>query len=185
MYLLAIEAYILGSIPFAQIVAGLCKRIDLRKTGSGNVGATNVFQQVGLLAGLLAAVGDVGKGVLAAYMGIAAGANGQFVALLLAIIGHNWPVWLGFRGGGGLATFIGGMLVISNWWIVLILLGAWGSIHLIMKEHNRSAIVACSLAAPILGYFHSSLKYFLFGLVAALVVGLKRFFYLIKDAHRA
>ena len=62
----------------------------------------------------------------------------------MAIVGHNWPVWLGFHGGGGLATFIGGMLFAGKWWVVPVLLGLWGAAFLLIREYNRSVLVACS-----------------------------------------
>ncbi|NLG85083.1 MAG: glycerol-3-phosphate acyltransferase [Firmicutes bacterium] len=175
MFALALQSYLIGSIPFSQIVAALWKGIDLRVTGTGNVGATNVFQQIGLVPGLLAAVADAGKGLLAALLGNLSAEYGGFVGLIWAMIGHNWSVWLGFHGGGGLATFIGGMLVVADWWAVAVLLAVWGIAYLLVREHNRSAILACSMAPLVLGRLYESWSHFFFGLTAGLVVGFKRY----------
>ena len=113
-----IVSYLLGSIPFAFIMARAFKGIDIRKTGSGNVGAMNVIYAVGLLPGLLVGVLDVGKGALAVYLGTLlcqpSNPSGlvllivQMVCGLAAIAGHNYPAFLGFRRGGrGGATAIG------------------------------------------------------------------------------
>lgn len=175
MFLLLLKSYLLGSIPFAYLFARFWKKIDIRFSGSGNVGATNVFKQVGLVPGLLTAVGDGAKGFFAVILGSEMGNAGQFLALLLAMVGHNWPVWIGFHGGGGLATLIGGMLLISKWWVILVVLAVWGILYLIIREHNRSALAACYIMPVILGFLHSSWLHFLFGIGASLVVGVKRF----------
>jgi glycerol-3-phosphate acyltransferase PlsY len=167
MLKLLFNSYLLGSIPFAYIFAWQWRKVDIRRIGSENVGTTNVFKQIGC---------DAGKGIIAVMLGNTLAVGGEFIALPMAMIGHNWPVWLGFHGGGGLATFIGGMLVISKWWIILILLGVWGIAYLVMKSHDRSAFVACSLSPIILGTLHSSWSYFLFGVGSSLVVGIKRLF---------
>lgn len=113
-----IVSYLLGSIPSAYIVGRAFKGIDIRKTGSGNMGAMNAIYAVGLLPGLLVGVSDVGKGALAVYLGtlLCQLSNPSALALmvvqlicgLVAIAGHNYPIFLGFRRGGrGGATAIG------------------------------------------------------------------------------
>src|SRR5690554_3504661 len=119
MFLLVLKSYFVGSIPFAFIFTRLARKLDIRKIGSGNVGTTNVFKQIGPLPACLTAVGDGCKGLIAVMIGSAVGSGvggsgDELIALLVAIIGHNWPVWLKFQGGGGLATFIGGMLFITE-----------------------------------------------------------------------
>jgi glycerol-3-phosphate acyltransferase PlsY len=99
--------------------------------------------------------------------------------------GHNWPVWLGFHGGGGLATFIGGMFLISKWWVILIILGIWSLAYITIKRHDQSALVACYITPVILGIIHSSWSHFLFGVGVALVVGIKRVFSIKKNERLA
>lgn len=181
MFWLLIKSYLMGSIPFAYIFSRFCRHKDIRRIGTGNVGTTNVIYQIGFMPGILTAVGDGLKGVFAVMMGSAFGASGEFIALLLAMVGHNWPIWLGFHGGGGLATLIGGMLCVSSWIVILFALIIWGIAYLLLREHNRSAIVTCSFLPFLLGFFHSSWSHFYFGVGAALVVGLKRFLCIMHD----
>jgi glycerol-3-phosphate acyltransferase PlsY len=114
-FLLVIGAYLLGSIPMAYLVAKVTRGIDLRKFGSGNVGSSNVLAATSKRWALPVAIFDLGKGVLAvlvarwAGFGIAA----QFTVGLAAIAGHNWPVFLGFRGGRGILTSLGVILAFS------------------------------------------------------------------------
>ena len=186
MLMLAIKSYLIGSIPFAYIFAKAWKKTDIRKVGSENVGTTNVLKQIGVVPGLLTALFDASKGIGAVMLGrtIVSGVNGgEFIALLLAMIGHIWPVWLKFCGGGGLATFIGGMLLVSKWWVIIILLGIWGILYKIMKSHDRSALVTCYISPVLLGIIHSSWNYFLFGISAATIVGSKRLVSIKKNKH--
>jgi len=167
-------SYLIGSIPFAYIFSWIWSKVDIRAIGSENVGTTNVFKEIGFLPGVLTGVFDGLKGLVAVLIGGAAGLNGEFIALIAAMAGHIWPVWLKFHGGGGLATFIGGMLLISEWWVVLLLLGIWGAAYLIFKKHDLSAIIACYICPFLLGIIYSSWRHFLFGVGAACVVGMKR-----------
>lgn len=176
MLLLVINSYLLGSIPFAYITTRLFKNADIRKIGSKNVGTTNVMKNIGIVPGIITAIGDASKGILAVLLGDYLMTGGGLLGLLIAVIGHNWPVWLGFYGGGGLATMIGGLLLVSEWWVILILIGIWGLTFLIMKKHDESAIVACIFSPFVFGYFHASWEYFLFGLMAGLLIGIRRFF---------
>ena len=113
----AVIGYLLGSIPYGVLISRRAAGTDLRQVGSGKTGMTNVLRTAGKKAAALALVLDIGKGVLAAvfaelifekcgyYYPIA-----QVLAALMAIAGHNWSVFLRFRGGRGVNTFIGGLL---------------------------------------------------------------------------
>ena len=107
-------AYLLGSIPFSYLVAR-GKGVDVRAVGSGNVGATNVMRSVGKGAGALAFVLDFAKGAAATFIAreTVGGAMLPSLAALFAVIGHMHPVWLGFRGGKGVATGAGAFLPIA------------------------------------------------------------------------
>ena len=106
-------AYFLGSIPFAYLI-GRLKGIDIRKMGDRNVGSFNVFRHVGLNAGIVTLVADIGKGALAVI--VAKSLSGDellvFFAGVAAVVGHIWPVFLHFQGGRGVGTIIGIMLVL-------------------------------------------------------------------------
>jgi glycerol-3-phosphate acyltransferase PlsY len=108
-------AYLLGSIPSAYIAARLVKRADIRKMGGGNVGALNTIREIGLLPGLGVLFADMAKGALAVLIAQWLGLHlyWVFAAGFMAVVGHNWPVWLKFRGGQGLATTMGVLAVLS------------------------------------------------------------------------
>ncbi|WP_332693486.1 glycerol-3-phosphate 1-O-acyltransferase PlsY [Halalkalibacter lacteus] len=103
--------YLLGSISFSYIIAKKIKKVDIRQHGSGNAGATNTLRVLGLGPALSVLALDVIKGIVAVWLGdmLAPDETGIFPALagFAAIIGHNWPVYYGFRGGKGVATTIG------------------------------------------------------------------------------
>lgn len=116
-----LAAYLLGAIPFGYLI-GRARGMDIRKVGSGNIGATNVFRCVGKSWGTLVFILDMGKGLAAAVVpGLWASTVGEgleysTLGLLcgcLAIVGHNWPVYLGFKGGKGVATSAGVLLGIA------------------------------------------------------------------------
>jgi len=108
-----IIAYLLGSIPFAYII-GKLSGLDVRKVGDRNVGTFNVFRHAGLGAGIATLVADVGKGALAIVVAklLSVPELVIFGAGVAAVIGHNWPVFLRFRGGRGLAVVIGALLAL-------------------------------------------------------------------------
>ncbi|NLN49007.1 MAG: glycerol-3-phosphate 1-O-acyltransferase PlsY [Clostridiales bacterium] len=112
--LIIILSYILGNFSTAYLIAKLYAGIDIRNYGSGNAGATNALRTLGKKAGIAALFGDILKGALAVILGkYVAGENGQILAGLFVVIGHNWPAFLNFRGGKGVATTIGVMAAIN------------------------------------------------------------------------
>ena len=107
---LLLAAYILGSIPFGVIFARILGRADVRKSGSGNIGATNVARVAGPLAGILTLIFDIGKGAAAVLLTARLAhesAAWMMLAGLAALVGHCFPVWLKFKGGKGVATALG------------------------------------------------------------------------------
>lgn len=113
---LGVAAYLLGSIPFGLILARVFGSGDVRKEGSGNIGATNVARVAGPLPGLLTLALDAGKGALAVWLAArwsGHSALAMTVAGTMALVGHCFPVWLGFRGGKGVATALGVFAVMA------------------------------------------------------------------------
>jgi len=114
-----IGAYLIGSLPSAYIAGRLKKGIDIRQVGSRNMGAMNVFYQVGFAAGLLVLAVDIGKGAaavaLARWLGVPMVA--ELFSGVAAVIGHSFPIWLNFRGGRGGATSIGILSFLMPWGI--------------------------------------------------------------------
>ena len=147
--LLFLVSYLIGSIPTAYIAVRSKADVDIRSAGSGNVGTMNAYEVTGSrLLGLAVLAGDVAKGTIAALVGVMAGGGTGFaVALLGAVCGHCFPVWLKFKGGRGLATTAGGMLV-GAWALVVIWLAFWAAGYSFMKNihaGNAFAIVATPL----------------------------------------
>lgn len=116
MDLLAVAAisYLIGSFSSAYIVGKLFMKIDIRNHGSGNAGATNAVRIMGKKLGVLTFLMDFAKGIVAVLLGSYLHASlGGYVSALFAVIGHNWPVFLSFKGGKGIATTIAVMAVLS------------------------------------------------------------------------
>ena len=111
-WLIVILGYLLGSIPTAYIAGRLLKGGDIRQMGDGNAGAANAFRQLGAKVGVMIGIIDAGKGALAVLIAQTAGIPQAAVLLTgaAAIVGHNWPVFIGFRGGRGESTTIGVLL---------------------------------------------------------------------------
>lgn len=107
-------SYLIGSIPFSYLVARRAG-VDVRKVGSGNVGATNVLRSAGRKAGIVAFLLDASKGALAALLAQRLGPGGALppLAAAAAVLGHMYPVWLGFKGGKGVATGAGAFLPLA------------------------------------------------------------------------
>lgn len=117
-----VTSYLLGSIPSAYLAAKFGKKGDIRDIGSRNMGAMNTFYSVGIVAGLLVLLVDIGKGTLAVYFTeLIFGIENQPVTLMqyisgiVVVLGHNFPVWLKFRGGKGGATCIGVLARLIPW----------------------------------------------------------------------
>lgn len=123
--LLILAAYLLGSLS-GSLLLGRLRGVDIRTQGSGNAGGTNAFRTQGLKFALGVVVVDIGKGALAAWLGLRFGEAGwaAYATAFAAVVGHVWPVWHGFRGGKGAATVIGATLVL---WpaAVPVLLAVW------------------------------------------------------------
>ena len=112
--LLLLSGYLLGSISFGYLTGWMVKGFDIRGVGSRNAGSHNVMLEVGRGWGSLVAALDIGKGALAAWLGLVLGGNLTIaiIAGFMAVLGHNYPFYLGFRGGKGIATSLGALLVL-------------------------------------------------------------------------
>jgi glycerol-3-phosphate acyltransferase PlsY len=139
--------YALGSIPFGVVVTRLTGGPDLRSIGSGNIGATNVLRtgKKGLAAATL--LGDMLKGTLAVVIGWHFGEPAALAGACGAFLGHLFPVWLGFKGGKGVATFIG-CLIGFYWPAALVFAAAWLAIAYLTRYSSLAALWA-SVAAVI------------------------------------
>jgi glycerol-3-phosphate acyltransferase PlsY len=115
--LLIVGAYLLGSVPASYLMARLLKGMDLRQYGSGTVGGSMVWEHVSRWAVVPVAVFDVGKAALPAWLALQLdlGSPAAIAAGLAAVVGHNWPIYLRFVGGRGMAAFAGVLLVLFPW----------------------------------------------------------------------
>jgi glycerol-3-phosphate acyltransferase PlsY len=153
-----IFGYLLGSIPFGLILTRFAGTADLRSIGSGNIGATNVLRtgRKGLAAATL--IGDMLKGTVAVIIaGYYGGPDAAMLAALGAFLGHLFPVWLNFKGGKGVATYIGVLLGLL-WPAALVFCALWLATAATSRYSSLSALVA-SFVTPILlwGFGHLAL----------------------------
>jgi glycerol-3-phosphate acyltransferase PlsY len=161
----AVGCYLVGSLPFSYLVARL-KRIDIRQHGSGNVGATNVTRVVGAGYGALALLGDAGKGVFAAWLTSVLGAPVWLSGL--AVVGHNWSVFLKFTGGKGVATTLG-VLLFFSWPTLLVTLLVW-AVTVALTRYVAVGSMLALLSVPLVLYLFQapSVNWEIFGLFGVL-----------------
>ena len=147
----ALLAYLLGSIPFGLVLTRLAGYGDIRAIGSGNIGATNVLRTGNKGLALLTMLLDLGKGVAAVLV---AGSFGPELAVTAAagvVIGHLFPVWLGFKGGKGVAT-AGGVILAIAWPVGLVAVVVWLVLALAFRYSSLAALAA-AVAAPVAAWF--------------------------------
>ncbi len=149
--------YLIGSTPFGVLFTRLAGQGDIRKIGSGNIGATNVLRTGNRWAAAATLICDAAKGYLAFWIMLRAPHYWYSAPLagLGAMLGHLFPFWLRFRGGKGMATFIGIMLAISLWVGVLVC-ATWALVAWRLKISSLSALVAVSLAPFFVWFFAGS-----------------------------
>ena len=133
--------YLLGSIPFGLIITRLAGKGDVRKIGSGNIGATNVLRtgRKGLAA--LTLLLDALKGTAAVLLAALYGSDYGLVAGFGAFLGHLFPVWLGFKGGKGVATYLG-ILIAAAWQGALVFAAVWLTVAYATRYSSLAALVA-------------------------------------------
>ncbi|WP_417727176.1 glycerol-3-phosphate 1-O-acyltransferase PlsY [Roseovarius sp.] len=146
LVLWTVIGYLLGSIPFGMVLARVMGLGNLREIGSGNIGATNVLRTGNKLAAALTLLLDGGKGAVAVLLARAmAGEDAAQLAALASFVGHCYPVWLGFRGGKGVATFLGILLALA-WPVGLASCATWLVTALVTRVSSKAAIMAAALS---------------------------------------
>ena len=136
--------YLLGSIPFGYIVGKLFKKIDIRELGSGNIGATNVFRILGPSLASLVLISDIGKGIFSIYLVRYLNIDNLLIltiAGLVVICGHDWSLFLGFKGGKGIATTFGVVFALNPTISILALI-IWGVVLVTTRYVSLSSIFA-------------------------------------------
>jgi len=167
--LLFIISFVVGSIPFGIIIAKT-KGVDLKKVGSGNIGATNVLRSLGKYPAVLTLLGDILKGTTAVALGKYFGLSPFFVGLIGfgAILGHNFSLFLGFRGGKGVATSFG-VLGIYSPQTALFTFIIWITVVLVTKYSSLGALVAFGLLPLSMLFFDQSDKIIIALLITVLI----------------
>lgn len=146
--IVAILSYIIGSFSPAYVLGKVFKKKDIRQYGSGNAGTTNAIRVFGKKIGIMAFLIDVLKGVIAVYIGYKlSGYNGKLVGGFFVVIGHNWPIFLNFKGGKGIATSFGVLLSI-HWLTAVVSLMFFIVVAIITKYVSLSSIVS-AIVTPI------------------------------------
>ena len=166
-------AYLLGSVPFGYLIVRWQRGIDVRATGSGSIGATNVMRNLGVLGFIATFILDAGKGLLAVLLASKMTLQNPTwgaVAAFAAVVGHCFPIWLRFRGGKGVATGVGVFLAIAPLQVALVLV-MFAIVVAIWRYVSLGSIVATA-AFPLLVYLmkHPPIQVVLGAAGAALVI---------------
>ena len=182
----ALCGYMLGSIPFGLVLTRLAGYGDIRKIGSGNIGATNVLRTGNKWLALLTVLLDAFKAGIAAYVtakvvpsedfyfiGFATKTNvlASLIAGSFGVVGHMFPVWLKFKGGKGVSSAFG-LLLMTNWPIALVALGVWLFMAFTFKYSSLSALTA-AISMPVVSFFMAPLINTVFYTVVVVLVVVK------------
>ena len=141
IFIIIFYSYILGSVPFGLIYTKFAGEGDIRNIGSGNIGATNVLRTGNKKIALLTLLSDISKGSIAVLISNKFFPEYTLLSFMIVYLGHIFPVWLKFKGGKGVATFIGGIIII-NYILGIIFLITWFLIARVFKISSISAIAA-------------------------------------------
>ncbi|HZD60181.1 MAG TPA: glycerol-3-phosphate 1-O-acyltransferase PlsY [Anaerolineae bacterium] len=169
-------AYILGSIPFGIIIGRALYGVDVRKFGSGNIGATNCYRTLGVAAGVAVLMADISKGLVPVVAVKAVLADSPDVVPMIsvivglaAVLGHSYSVFLGFTGGKGMATASG--LILALWpWAAPILIGAWIVIVALTRYVSLASMVVAVLLPVLIIVLYPRTEYIVFSVAIAAVV---------------
>lgn len=168
LLVLCTSSYLFGAIPFGLLFSKL-KGVDPRKAGSKNIGATNVLRTAGPLPAIMTLLFDISKGGLAVVLAKKLGAEPSWLPGLFAILGHNFPVYLRFRGGKGVATSIGTLFALYPIGGLLIT-GIWLLVALITGYSSLSALISLGLSPLIFTLLKKSDMLIFTGAVALLII---------------
>jgi glycerol-3-phosphate acyltransferase PlsY len=169
--LLVLFSYLLGSVSFSYFLSKKIKGVDIRKVGSGNAGATNISRVLGLKFALLVLFLDALKGFVVALLASYLTPDTPLFLLCCSavIIGHNWPVFFGFKGGRGVATTLGVFLVIAPIHTLLVL--SFLIIIIVLTRYVSLGSIIGAIAAPVvLLLLRYPLPYFIFGMAVCLLL---------------
>jgi acyl phosphate:glycerol-3-phosphate acyltransferase len=160
--------YLLGSIPFGLVTTRIAGMGDIRAIGSGNIGATNVLRTGNRVLAALTLLGDAGKGAAAVLIASNFGPHAAAAAGLGAFLGHLFPVWLSFKGGKGVATYLG-VLVAFAWTAGLAFAGIWLTVAFLTRYSSLAALIAAAAMPIVLAIESNWLGVGLFTVLTVLV----------------
>jgi len=165
----AVIGYLLGSIPFGMVLTRLAGLGDVRDIGSGSIGATNVLRTGNKTLAALTLALDLAKGLAAVLIGSIWGGDAMLAAAGAVILGHMFPVWLGFRGGKGVATALGVLLAIA-WPVAVIAFALWLVVVIIFHYSSLAALVGAVAAVALAALMTDPARAWLIAGIALLVV---------------
>ena len=164
IFFISIYSYLLGSIPFGLILSKMFLKKDIRQSGSGNIGATNVLRSGGKVLGFLTLIMDGLKSYLAVMITISFFSDYFFLSAILVFLGHLFPIWLKFKGGKGVATYLG-ILFGLNFSYALVFILIWLTIIFITKYVSLGSLVSSLIVLLFNVYFegfNESIMLFIF-----------------------
>ncbi|HEY3909976.1 MAG TPA: glycerol-3-phosphate 1-O-acyltransferase PlsY [Stellaceae bacterium] len=165
----ALVGYLLGSIPFGLVLSRIAGHGDIRHIGSGNIGATNVLRTGSKGLAALTLLLDVGKGAAAVAIAQPWSPRAALVAGLCVILGHMFPVWLGFRGGKAVATALG-VLIALAWPVALIAAAIWLAVACVSRYSSLAALIAAVASAVIAPFLADTATALLIAVIALLII---------------
>lgn len=168
IFVCSILAYLFGAIPSGLIIGKIFYNTDIRNYGSHNIGATNAYRVLGKLGAAAVFLCDVLKGGAGVYL-FAPNPEWMVLGGILAMIGHNWPIFLKFKGGRGVATGLG-VLIFLTPWVSLIVFLVWALIFGLTKYVSLGSVVAAALVPISMYVLKEPIPYLWFGLAAAFFV---------------
>jgi len=167
-------SYLIGSFPSAYI-AGKIKGIDIRREGSKNVGGMNTITNVGRFAGVMVIITDIGKGALAAFIADRFSEHVfiPLLAVVFVVIGHNWMIYIGLRGGQGVSAFLGGLLYLSPISFPFLYLLFIPVALFIIKDSYVSTAMGFFIFSFFIWVYEGSIWWLIFGLLVTIVYSIK------------
>lgn len=156
--LFVVFAYLLGALPFGLIFSRVFSKVDIREHGSGNIGATNALRVAGPKVGILTLLADVAKGALALYLALLYASSEVLVSVvaMAVFMGHMFPIYLRFKGGKGVATMLG-ILLIWQPWVALGTVLVWATVMFVSRYVSAASIAAAAVLPLLSWYFDGSL----------------------------
>ncbi len=168
IFFIVIISYLLGSIPFGYLLTKIFLKKDIRKIGSGNIGATNALRAGNKTLGYFTLMLDISKAVVPILIVKNYFHEYIYISSLCVFLGHIFPIWLKFKGGKGVATYVG-ILFCINYLIGLTFIGIWFVVYLIFKFSSLSSLVS-SLFVPIFYFYYYENQNYYFYIIMFILI---------------